>query len=64
MWLIFVLFFRQRLFNAIDTLPCIKEKAQWALNWINPKKVQWCKPCVKLMDLRDGIMLFTIIRML
>ena len=24
-----------RLFNAIETIPCIKSKAQWALKWIN-----------------------------
>lgn len=23
------------LFNAIDTLPCVKKKAEWALRWIN-----------------------------
>ncbi|XP_038045907.1 ribonucleoside-diphosphate reductase small chain-like [Patiria miniata] len=26
---------RTFLFNAIETLPCIKQKADWALNWIN-----------------------------
>ena len=30
---------RQRLFNAIETMPCIMKKAQWALNWINPERV-------------------------
>ncbi|KAJ3536711.1 hypothetical protein NM688_g6799 [Phlebia brevispora] len=25
---------RQRLFNAIETIPCIKKKADWALKWI------------------------------
>ena len=27
------------MFNAIETMPCIKRKAQWALNWINPERV-------------------------
>eukprot|EP01127_Copromyxa_protea_P000346 TRINITY_DN10281_c0_g1_i1.p1 TRINITY_DN10281_c0_g1~~TRINITY_DN10281_c0_g1_i1.p1 ORF type:complete len:350 (-),score=89.12 TRINITY_DN10281_c0_g1_i1:89-997(-) len=26
---------RTRLFNAIETIPCIKKKAEWALRWIN-----------------------------
>lgn len=28
---------RDFLFNAIETLPCVKKKADWALNWINSK---------------------------
>lgn len=26
---------KDRLFHAIDTVPCVKKKAQWALKWIN-----------------------------
>src|SRR5688572_28762341 len=26
---------KHRLFNAIDTVPCVQKKAQWALKWIN-----------------------------
>lgn len=26
---------KEKLFNAIETLPCIKKKAEWALSWIN-----------------------------
>jgi ribonucleoside-diphosphate reductase beta chain len=26
---------KDKLFNAIDTLPCVQKKAQWALNWID-----------------------------
>lgn len=29
--------FREYLFNAIETMPCVKEKADWALHWINDK---------------------------
>ncbi|RYP73188.1 hypothetical protein DL771_003824 [Monosporascus sp. 5C6A] len=29
---------RTYLFNAIDTIPCIRKKADWALRWINDKK--------------------------
>ncbi|KAG8195056.1 hypothetical protein JTE90_029636 [Oedothorax gibbosus] len=25
---------REKLFNAVETLPCVKRKADWALNWI------------------------------
>jgi ribonucleoside-diphosphate reductase beta chain len=26
---------KDRLFHAIDTVPCVKKKAEWALKWIN-----------------------------
>lgn len=26
---------KQRLFHAMETIPCVKEKAEWALNWIS-----------------------------
>ena len=26
---------RDFLFNAIETMPCVKEKADWAIKWIN-----------------------------
>ncbi|OAA58054.1 Ribonucleotide reductase [Niveomyces insectorum RCEF 264] len=29
---------RTHLFNAIDTIPCIRKKADWALRWINDKE--------------------------
>lgn len=29
---------RTHLFNAIDTIPCIRKKADWALRWITDKK--------------------------
>lgn len=29
---------KAKLFNAIETIPCIKEKAEWALNWMNADK--------------------------
>lgn len=28
---------RTYLFNAIDTIPCIRKKADWALRWISDK---------------------------
>ena len=30
----FLLAYRDYLFNAIETLPCVKKKADWALKWI------------------------------
>lgn len=35
--LISFLIFRDHLFNAIETLPCVKKKADWALQWIGSK---------------------------
>jgi len=29
---------RSRLFNAIENVPCIKKKAEWALKWISDKR--------------------------
>jgi ribonucleoside-diphosphate reductase subunit M2 len=29
--------YKQKLFNAIETFPCIKQKADWAQRWINDK---------------------------
>ncbi|CAB1340419.1 unnamed protein product [Coregonus sp. 'balchen'] len=32
---------RDYLFNAIETLPCVKRKADWALNWIGNKSAEF-----------------------
>lgn len=29
---------RDYLFNAIQTMPCVRQKADWALQWINDNK--------------------------
>lgn len=34
---------REFLFNAIETLPCVKKKADWALNWIGNKNAAYGK---------------------
>ena len=31
----YFLIFRDFLFNAIETLPCVKKKADWAIDWIS-----------------------------
>jgi ribonucleoside-diphosphate reductase subunit M2 len=30
---------REFLFDAIDTIPCVKKKADWALKWIEDKEI-------------------------
>ncbi|XP_061126906.1 ribonucleoside-diphosphate reductase subunit M2 isoform X1 [Syngnathus typhle] len=32
---------REYLFNAIETMPCVKKKADWALNWIGNKNANY-----------------------
>ncbi|KAI1897372.1 hypothetical protein AGOR_G00082630 [Albula goreensis] len=32
---------REFLFNAIETMPCVKKKADWALNWIGNRNAQY-----------------------
>jgi ribonucleotide reductase beta subunit family protein with ferritin-like domain len=34
---------KDNLFNAIDTIPCIKKKAEWALKWIEDKETTFAK---------------------
>lgn len=37
---------RQFLFDAMDTIPCIKRKADWALRWISDKRVTFAERLV------------------
>ncbi|XP_034080776.1 ribonucleoside-diphosphate reductase subunit M2 isoform X3 [Gymnodraco acuticeps] len=32
---------REFLFNAVETLPCVKKKADWAINWIGNKSANY-----------------------
>lgn len=34
---------REFLFNAIQTLPCVKKKADWAMNWISSKNANFAE---------------------
>ena len=34
---------KHNLFNAIETIPCIKKKAQWALKWTDAKKASFAE---------------------
>lgn len=29
---------KEKLFNAIETIPCVQEKAEWAIKWINSER--------------------------
>ncbi|RDD36833.1 Ribonucleoside-diphosphate reductase subunit M2 [Trichoplax sp. H2] len=34
---------KSRLFNAIETMPCVKKKADWALNWIHSENATFAE---------------------
>lgn len=37
---------REFLFDAIDTIPCVKRKAEWALKWIEDKNIGFAERLV------------------
>jgi len=37
---------KERLFNAIETVPCVQKKAQWALRWISKKNASFAERLV------------------
>lgn len=37
---------KERLFNAIETVPCVKKKAEWALRWISRKNSSFAERLV------------------
>ncbi|KAF6762731.1 ribonucleotide reductase small subunit [Ephemerocybe angulata] len=37
---------RERLFNAVETIPTVKRKAQWALNWISDQRATFAERLV------------------
>ncbi len=37
---------RSRLFNSIETIPCIEKKAKWALKWLNDQKTTFAERLV------------------
>ena len=45
---------RNRLFNAIETFPAIKKKAQWALRWINANNATYAERIVAFASV-EGI---------
>lgn len=36
---------KNRLFNAIENIPCVARKAKWALNWINRSSLLFLNAC-------------------
>merc|ERR1712115_307630 len=45
---------RDRLFNAIETFPAIKKKAQWALRWINANNASYAERVIAFASV-EGI---------
>jgi len=43
-----------RLFNAIETLPCVKKKADWALKWISTKSASYAERIIAFASV-EGI---------
>ena len=43
---------RNRLFNAIDTIPSVAQKAKWALRWIEDKESNFATRLVNIICLR------------
>jgi ribonucleoside-diphosphate reductase subunit M2 len=37
---------REHLFNAVETVPAVKKKAKWALNWISSKNASYAERVV------------------
>lgn len=37
---------KHRLFNAIDTIPAVKEKADWAMRWMDSKHASFASRLV------------------
>merc|ERR1712077_17111 len=45
---------RERLFNAIETVPAIKKKAEWALRWINSSNATYAERVIAFASV-EGI---------
>jgi len=45
---------QSRLFNAIETLPCVKKKAEWALKWISTKSASYAERIIAFASV-EGI---------
>lgn len=37
---------KEKLFNAIETMPCVRSKAEWALQWCSPTHASFAERCV------------------
>ncbi|CAK8698116.1 unnamed protein product [Clavelina lepadiformis] len=45
---------REYLFNAIETMPCVRKKANWALRWINDKNASFAERVIAFASV-EGI---------
>ena len=45
---------RDRLFNAIETIPAVKKKAEWAFKWINAKNASFAERIIAFASV-EGI---------
>ncbi|CAK8698117.1 ribonucleoside-diphosphate reductase subunit M2 B-like isoform X1 [Clavelina lepadiformis] len=45
---------REYLFNAIETMPCVRKKADWALRWINDKNASFAERVIAFASV-EGI---------
>lgn len=45
---------KNRLFSAIETIPCVGKKAQWALRWCDPRNATFAERCVAFVAI-EGI---------
>jgi len=45
---------KNRLLNAIETVPCVQKKANWALQWCNPDNASFAERCIAFASV-EGI---------
>ena len=48
---------KETLFNAIEEIPCVKKKADWAMKWMDPEKASFAERLVSFIVV-EGIFLF------
>lgn len=44
--IVIYVFNSEKLFNAIETIPCVKKKAEWALRWIEDQRSSYAERLV------------------
>ena len=37
---------KNRLFNAVETIPCVMKKAKWALQWCESENASFAERCI------------------
>ena len=54
---------RSKLFNAIETMPCVKRKADWALRWIGDEEASFGERVVAFAAV-EGVFFFQVLLLL